>query len=357
MRLTPEAQRAVDFCTYCPRLCHFACPAAHGDASEASTAWGLMSLVHAVQRGRVALDSSIAERWYRCASCDRCQSFCKHGNDVAGAMGSVRAQLFDAGEAPARFKELAQTLREEARRQSATEASPAVTARVGLLLGCETRAAWGAERSERFRVMLEAWLGEPVSDVSGAVHCCGAVSERAGDVAEAERARHEGRHALRHVEVLLSDCDGSAKLATEGGPTQIVPLTRALASAVPDTLRSAAARRRSQPLTVHGACGDRRRWDTRADEQTLLHALGAAPEPAWAIEGEQECCGGERVYRTASPDGAARAAEALRSGAQVDASAPLISSRVSCAAHLSTPDQQVPSLLDWVMERAEELAK
>ena len=45
MRLTPEAQRAVDFCTYCPRLCHFACPAAHGDASEASTAWGL-SLIH-----------------------------------------------------------------------------------------------------------------------------------------------------------------------------------------------------------------------------------------------------------------------------------------------------------------------
>ena len=120
--------------------------------------------------------------------------------------------------------------------------------------------------------MLEEWLGEPVSDVSGAVHCCGAVSERAGDVAEAERARHEGRHALRHVELLLSDCDGSAKLAVEGGPTQVVPLTRALANAVPEGLRSVAARRRPdfdvrclrQPSTL----------DTRADERALLHAWG-----------------------------------------------------------------------------------
>ena len=203
--------------------------------------------------------------------------------------------------------------------------------------------------------MLEEWLGEPVSDVSGAVHCCGAVSERAGDVAEAERARHEGRHALRHVELLLSDCDGSAKLAVEGGPTQVVPLTRALANAVPEGLRSVAARRRPQPRPSMVPAATVDAGTPARTSEPLLHALGATPEPAWRSKASKSAGGGERVYRTASPDGAARAADALRCGAQVDASAPLISSRVGCAAHLSTPEQQVPSLLDWVMERAEEL--
>lgn len=358
MRLTPEQSRAVDYCTYCPRLCHAVCPSAHGDASEASTAWGLMSLVHAVRDGQLTLDASVAARWYRCASCDRCQRFCKHGNDVAGTMRAARASLFETGQAPANIVALAERFRAEG---AAQDIEPSVApkrreARVGLLLACETRAVWGAERCETLRALLERWFGEPVADVTDAVRCCGSAAERIGDVGTAERARHEARHALTGLREIVSDCEGASSLAAAGSDVVVTPLLQALAQRVPRELEARASAGAPEPLTVHGACGDRRRWDTRRHEERLLQALGAATEPAWAMEGEQECCGGELTYRSASPKGARRAAEALCAGARANEGTRLVSSRVGCAAHLSaSAEVDVPSVLDWVLERVETL--
>lgn len=91
---------ALDNCTYCPKLCRFACPVAVADGSESLTPRQLMLSVGLHRRGLRQLSADVASRIWACADCRGCRSFCDHGNDVAAALIDARAALWTAGVAP-----------------------------------------------------------------------------------------------------------------------------------------------------------------------------------------------------------------------------------------------------------------
>ncbi|MCB9549031.1 MAG: (Fe-S)-binding protein [Myxococcales bacterium] len=96
-----DAHRAaVDLCTYCPKLCRWACPVAEAECRETSTPWALMTRVDDVMTGRAPLDAESAEMLAHCTGCGRCQTACKHGNDVATVLQTARAEARLAGVAP-----------------------------------------------------------------------------------------------------------------------------------------------------------------------------------------------------------------------------------------------------------------
>lgn len=336
----------LDFCTWCPRLCHFSCPSAHGDASEASTAWGLMSLARHEWRGDVTMDASVARQFFHCASCGRCGDFCRHGHDVPAAMQTARARAHAANLVPAEVTALL-----DERAPEPGEPSPSRTAAsIAVHLGCSTRAVWSGERVAAMHRLIERAAGEPVARLDDVgVTCCGSLAARAGDAERAERLRHRLRHAMRRFDVVLTDCAGTADATLEAGGPRVEMLVPWLLERF-SRLGVQTAQRGN--VTLHGGCRERRMWPIGDAEHALLEALGFDVEEAFAIEGRQECCGGDAVYAAVAPDGAARAAQALRAGASRD-DAPLVTSRASCAAHLRThADAGTRSVLDVILDEA-----
>ena len=348
-------RKQMDFCTWCPRLCHFACPSAHGDGSEASTAWGLMSLAHHVHKAELPLEASVARQFYHCASCGRCGEFCAHGHDVPSAMALARSEVHASGLVPDEVTRVLDALAPRSAERADRHDPTVQEARLGLYLGCTTRRTWSDAKVRRLHELLERVAGQPVRVIHDArASCCGDVARRAGDMARAAALGAALRHACVGLDVLLTDCAGAIEQLAGAG-VAAESLTAWLADHA-DALH--VPHDDSPRWVLHGGCEARRRDDLADAELRLLAALGGTVDDAFAIEGKQECCGGEAIYAAVAPDGARRAATALLGGAAREAGARLVTSRVACAAHMAAahgPDASVTgvvSVLDLVLERA-----
>ena len=87
-------------CTFCPKMCRFACPVSGATRNEAHTPTGKMSAVFQHATGARAFDESSGAAPYACTGCGRCTANCRHSADVAGALFAARAEVVDEGEAP-----------------------------------------------------------------------------------------------------------------------------------------------------------------------------------------------------------------------------------------------------------------
>ncbi|RJO72496.1 MAG: (Fe-S)-binding protein, partial [Myxococcales bacterium] len=90
-------RRALDYCTYCPKLCTFACPASDVERREAVTPWAKMTLANLLVKGQVTLAADTAEPLYHCLACRLCTTYCKHGNEVGEALADARAWAVERG--------------------------------------------------------------------------------------------------------------------------------------------------------------------------------------------------------------------------------------------------------------------
>ena len=130
-------ERATAYCTYCPKLCRFSCPVAEAERRETVTPWGLMRLLEFTRTGDVELDKEVAETFYHCTGCARCQTWCEHDNDVTAAMWAARARARDEGIVP----DALQGFEIEFMRYSAPEQLP--TMESALVQQCfDQNAAW-----------------------------------------------------------------------------------------------------------------------------------------------------------------------------------------------------------------------
>ncbi len=90
----------LTLCTYCPSLCHHACPVATVEGRDTVTPWGLVSLVHHVEVGSVRLTEEVAEALYQCTGCRGCTVACLHDQDVEEIVFSARAEAVSRGRRP-----------------------------------------------------------------------------------------------------------------------------------------------------------------------------------------------------------------------------------------------------------------
>ncbi|MCB9728527.1 MAG: (Fe-S)-binding protein [Deltaproteobacteria bacterium] len=98
-RLSP-LHDALTLCTFCPSLCHHACPVAAVEGRDTVTPWGLVSLVHHIETGSVRLTDDVAHTLYRCSGCRACTEACLHGQDVEGILFTARAEAVARGRRP-----------------------------------------------------------------------------------------------------------------------------------------------------------------------------------------------------------------------------------------------------------------
>ncbi len=345
LELTAAQERALEFCNYCPRLCHFACPAGHGDASETATAWGMMSLANMIRKGALEPDIDDATNLFRCTSCGRCTDFCRHDIPVAEVLQVTRGALHANGLTPPVLAELNQvTPFHIDTRGGGSE--------VLFIPACHPTASPSGEddaNAETLLALVDAAAGGSVHVASPGM-CCGTGAKRAGFQDAAARHDAAVNAATSQYAVVISEC-GCAPVAGEA-------VAMSTAAFLAEHAQVLAERVTAPPMavTLHGGCRARRPVDYSAAEKALLAAVGVTATDAFAIDQKQECCGGDGVYSRVSPDGAARAARAVVAGARTQAeqanNVPLVTSTCACAAHMTrSADERVRSVLEIVAER------
>lgn len=352
------ASAAIELCVHCPRLCHFACPVAHGDASETATAWGMMSLAHFILRGDIEPTAADVENLHRCVSCERCTAFCRHENPVASTLAEVRALDSVRALAPPAVHELQRSYV-----SCGGPAAPAesVHAEVFGREGGDEDAAiayfpscahgqGGGVGPTRIRDAMEKVAGERVRIAwRENATCCGGVAARAGLASTASNARSAALDALAGSRIRVSDC---ADLCEESDG-EVTPLVTFLAQHR-QRLRALAGNTNRGRITLHGGCRERRVAALAQEERAVLEAIGWEVDEAFAINGEQECCAADPVYRSITPDGARRAAASVVAGARRTPGA-LVTSAVRCSAHMSEcSGESVASVIELLVVALEE---
>jgi len=88
MILTNE--KMMDYCTFCPKMCKFSCPASEAEPNETYTPWGKMQVAKLLTERELPLNANLSLASYKCLDCLRCKEYCTHGVDVPSALHQVR---------------------------------------------------------------------------------------------------------------------------------------------------------------------------------------------------------------------------------------------------------------------------
>jgi Fe-S oxidoreductase len=180
VRVSNRITRETALCTYCPKMCRFACPVAEARGSEEVTPWGLMTLLGLVIERRSPVDTELGRLFSQCTGCRRCRTFCEHENDVPMALVLGRKLAVEAGAAPEEARRLVERLRHSgnvhgedlaARQRDLLGHRPAAGARILFFAGCEAIHAQGLALVDAVRVLEKLNLG-PVTVLEDAP-CCG----------------------------------------------------------------------------------------------------------------------------------------------------------------------------------------
>jgi Fe-S oxidoreductase len=87
-------------CSFCPKLCRFACPVTEAEARESVAPWGLMTLADDLRRGLTDLNPAVGELWTHCTGCGACTASCLHETPVGPTIMSLRSIARTAGALP-----------------------------------------------------------------------------------------------------------------------------------------------------------------------------------------------------------------------------------------------------------------
>ena len=135
--------RQLDNCTYCPKLCRFACPVAEASGHEPYTTQAKMDRLNQLRRGTVGWSAETSEPLYACTGCRQCTTECLHGNEPGLVLLAGRAAATARGAShpalvgyPERFRNREQRLAELAREHVPPERFED-SAPVGFWPGCD----------------------------------------------------------------------------------------------------------------------------------------------------------------------------------------------------------------------------
>jgi alkyldihydroxyacetonephosphate synthase len=209
-------QGALDNCTYCPKLCRFACPAAVAEGSEAAIPRQLLLSINLHRRGDRPLNASTAEQLWSCVDCGACTEYCDHGNPVASILREVRADLVESGEAPEGVASVLEHLGTEGSLPGAGTgilpckelegAGPGAT--TWLFLGCQGSVERPLHQHAALRLAQRVY-GE-VHVMRASSSCCGAPLRRWGGEGAFQSHAKAFLEQLAGVERLVVDEGGCA---------------------------------------------------------------------------------------------------------------------------------------------------
>jgi Fe-S oxidoreductase len=328
MEFSQEIDRATAYCTYCPKMCRFSCPAAEAEKRETVTPWGMMRLFEMVKEEAVEPSDEVAETFYHCMGCRRCQEWCRHDNDVPEALWEARRWMRDLGHVPEALEGFVDDFLDN---RAPHDDLPALEGAHGYELDdifdddaailympdCETR-RHAPDLVARAGMLLEIFHGSKVGlatrrEDEGEA-CCGFPLLSAGDASEYERHRARLERRFETADTVVVECAAMAALYREEsswgreGDLEVVHVVEFLADRLPFVQPREPVP--ADDLMIHDSCMVGRQLELYEEVRDLARELcdGDPGEFQFARE-EAPCCGGPAHYHRVAPEASERCAE------------------------------------------------
>ncbi len=162
-------------CSFCPKLCRHACPAAEAEQSEVATPTFKQQVALLAASGKKPLDADRARVLYKCADCHGTVDACRHRIAVSDSLRAARVQAVREGVAPSEIAWLAARFKEHGSPYSADLAarlpSRDVSGNLALLASC-TELAHDPEQTRASQAVLER-VGANAGVALPNPSCCG----------------------------------------------------------------------------------------------------------------------------------------------------------------------------------------
>jgi Fe-S oxidoreductase len=362
-------EQALECCTYCPKMCRFACPVAEATGKESVTPWALMGLANLVRRGRLALTPEIARSFYDCTNCLLCREYCLHGNDVPAALRAARTLAVAEGAVPPEGVAVRERMLSEGsmfgggEREALASEMPS-----GVIDSGSSTALFVSCRSARERTPAVtaasalAAAGVHCALPDPGLRCCGAPLLELGFAeAFAALAKHNSA-ALAPFERVICDSAVCARTLEReypkaGAPlsARVIDLVVALDAALsPEALHRVS--RLPQRAVYHDPCHLGRHAQIYEAPRRIAKAFFEKPlgEFSWSRE-RAPCCGGSGGFPFVDPLTARRMARARVEEARGAGFEMIVTASEECAAMLaevgSIPVRTIASLVAEALRR------
>jgi Fe-S oxidoreductase len=284
---------ALDNCTFCPKLCRFACPVATATGNEANIPRQMMLATRLSVVRQRTLTPSVSRTLYSCVDCRGCRTFCDHDNDVSMTLQQARAELWNTDFVPPAVRRVCESL---ASSGAVPGSEPSALAgslsksegeHTALFLGCQNDVA-SIPAARGAHALAQACYGA-TRLIDGGSQCCGHPLLRWGH--KAAFIAHASRLAAslpRHLQRLVVDDPGCAyTLGTLYQDVANVAMPDVTWAA--DLLPAHAVASALGEHALHDAC-----FATRWLKKPTLRETFVPQScvPGSVLEGESGCCGG-----------------------------------------------------------------
>lgn len=360
-----DTDTARTFCTYCPKLCRHACPAAEVERTEVATPTFKQQVALLASTGERPLDAARAEVLYKCTDCQGTVAACRHRIDVGASLAEARVAAVRAGVAPPAVAKVAARFAAHGGPYALDLRERVAAAVPGGLATCGSTAVFPSCTTAAHRPgaldRLVGSLRRAGVDAHAAMPdpaCCGYPLDALG-------LQEEFRlHAAR----VATSLAGFGAVAAEGPACahtlavryravgvrpafKVLPVVDLLARHLPGSVARPVGERR---YAYHDPCNLGRKLRRFEEPRAVIRALtGAAPVELATSRDQATCAGGGGGYPVTNPGPAAGCAalvlEAFRaSGADV-----LVSGCPSAARLMakSDPAARVLDLTGLIAER------
>lgn len=299
-------------CSFCPKLCRHACPAAEAEQSEVATPTFKQQVALHAASGKRPLDADRARVLYKCTDCHGTVDACRHRIAVSDSLRAARAQAVKEGVAPSEIAWLAERFKEHGSPYSADLAakmpSRNASGSLAVLASC-TELAHDPDQTKATQAVLER-VGANAGLALPNPNCCGYPLLAAGleDAFKAHATRVAASlTSFERLAVSGPSCAHTlavryAEYGVKLHPA-ISPLVDLFAKHA-DSLRShSSADPEGLRYAYHDACFLARRLGRIEEPRAALRAvLGQEPIELGERGHGTRCSGGGGVYPLTNPE-------------------------------------------------------
>ncbi len=314
--------RAIRYCTFCPKLCRHACPVAHAEARETVTPQAKNALAGLVRDGQAPLDAEAVDVFHRCTGCGLHATACELDVEVAPVLLDARAAGVDAGVIHPALEALSDEF------PPPTSSVPQCD--TAWFAGCSATPAH-AEAGLAAARQLDAAV-RPAD-----VGCCGYPLLAAGRVAEFEAHARAMVRALGEARRVITADPICAWTMRKAWPEPIDARHLAEVAAPPRDCRGLGR------VAYHDPCHLSRKLGVTEQPRALVQAATGAPpvELAWAKQGGW-CSGGGGLLPRTAPDTASGIADELLDQVKEAGADTVVTACPRCHAQLSAAAAEDP---------------
>ena len=332
-------RREIEYCSYCPKLCRFACPVAEAERSETLTPTGKQTVLKLVNDGLLPFDAAAAEPLFMCTGCLISRTYCEHDIEVYPPFEAARREAVRRGVAPAKAMAFEGAWQKRGNPFGADLATklegllpPERLTRGGKVVfftGCTAlhyfpeQVADAARVLEALRLDWRAFSAEHL--------CCGQPLLALGHEDAFKKQARETAAALAGAELVVTPCPTCAHVLQDRYPefgaeisARVVPLVALAAERLSQLL---IVRRDPRSVGYHDPCHLGRYLGMYEEPRRVLAATLEGPLVEFPENRDRSvCCGGGGGLPVTRPDTARaiagdRVADARASGAEVVATA------------------------------------